>query len=85
MDTLQRMGMSYIKAIVDNQDPTNNLLVRTDPDSVQLIIPPNSVIVIEDEIHSFIEITPNAVTGIGLFSLTLADPEELRRSGYLGL
>lgn len=79
------MAMSYIKAVIDNQDTTNNLLVRTDPDSVQIIVPPNSVLIIEDEIHSFIQVTPNGVTGGGNFSLTVADPEELRRDGFLGL
>ena len=78
------MAMNYIKAVIDNQDTTNNLLVRTDPDSVQIIVPPNSVLIIEDEIHSFIQVTPNAVTGAGNFSLTVADPVELRRDGFLG-
>ena len=85
IDTAQRMAMVYIKAIVDNQDPTNNLLVRTDPDAEQLIVPPNSVITIEDELHSFIQVTPNAGTGVGLISLTVADEAELRRDGFLGL
>ena len=79
------MGMVYIKAVVDNQDPTNNLTVRTDVDAQLLIVPPNSVIQIEDEIHEYIEINPNAVTGIGNFSLTLADPRQLRRTGFLGI
>lgn len=84
IDVSQRMGMNYIKAVVDNQDPTNNLTVRTDPDAEVLTVPPNSVIIIEDEIHSYIEINPNAVTGVGNFSLTLADPIELRNQGFLG-
>lgn len=77
--------MMYIKAVIDNQDPTNQVLIRTDPDAEQIILPPNSILTIEDEIHSFIQITPNAVTGVGNFSLTVADPEELRRDGFLGL
>jgi len=85
IDTLQRMAMSYIKAVIDNQDTTNNLLVRTDPDAAQLTVPPNSVLIIEDEIHSFMQVTPNAVTGAGNFSLTVVDPDELRREGFLGL
>ena len=79
------MAMSYIKAVIDNQDTTNNVLVRTDPDAEQIILPPNSILIIEDEIHSFLQVTPNAVTGAGNFSLTVADPEELRRDGFLGL
>jgi len=85
IDVGQRMGMVYIKAVIDNQDPTNNLTVRTDPNAAALTVPPNSVIVIEDEIHEYLEINPNATTGVGNFSITLADPNELRRGGFLGL
>jgi len=85
IDVGQRMGMVYIKAVIDNQDTANNLTVRTDPNAAALIVPPNSVIVIEDEVHEYLEINPNAATGIGNFSITLADPNELRRTGFLGL
>lgn len=85
IDVGQRMGMVYIKAVIDNQDPTNNLTIRTDPDAAVLTVPPNSVLVIEDEIHEYLEINPNAGTGVGNFSMTLADPNELRRGGFLGL
>jgi len=85
IDTSQRLGMSYIRAVIDNQDPTNNLTVRTEPDAPAIIVPPNSVLIIEDEIHSFIDILPNAVTGIGILSLQTADPNVLRETGFLGL
>jgi len=55
IDVSQRMGMRYIRLVIDNQDNANNCLFRTDPDAAQLIIPPNSVIVIEDEIHQTFE------------------------------
>jgi len=84
IDTSQRMGMKMIKIVIDNQDAANNLQFRTDPDAAQLTVPPNSVIVVEDEIHDYLEINPNGVTGIGNFSLTLADPIELRAFGFLG-
>jgi len=84
IDTAQRMAMRYIKLVIDNQDPTNNLQFRTDPDAQQLIVPPNSVVIVEDEIHDYLEINPNAVTGVGNFSMTLADPMELRAKGFLG-
>jgi len=84
IDVSQRMGMRYIKLVIDNQDPTNNCLFRTDPDAQQLTIPPNSVVIVEDEIHDYLEINPNAVTGVGNFSMTLADPLELRAKGFLG-
>lgn len=85
IDVGQRMGMVFIKAVIDNQDPTNALTVRTDPQAAALTVPPNSVIVIEDEMHEYIEINPNGTTGVGNYSLTLADPNELRRGGFLGL
>jgi len=84
IDVSQRMGMRYIKLVIDNQDVTNNLFFRTDPDAQQLTIPPNSVVIVEDEIHDFLEINPNAGTGVGNFSMTLADPLELRAEGFLG-
>jgi len=84
IDVSQRMGMRYIKLVIDNQDATNNCLFRTDPDAQQLTIPPNSVVIVEDEIHDYLEINPNAVTGVGNFSMTLADPLELRAKGFLG-
>jgi len=84
IDVSQRMGMRYIKLVIDNQDTTNNLLFRTDPDAAQLTVPPNSVVIVEDEIHDYLEINPNGVTGVGNFSMTLADPLELRAKGFLG-
>jgi len=85
ISTVQRLGMVYIKAVIDNQDPTNNITIRTDPQGALLTIPPNSVLIIEDEVHDFLEINPNAVTGVGNFSLSTAVEDDLRKSGFLGL
>jgi len=85
ISTAQRFGMVYIRAIIDNQDPTNNVTIRTDPQGALLTIPPNSVLEIVDEIHDFLEINPNAVTGVGNFSLSTAVEDDLRKSGFLGL
>lgn len=85
IDTGQRLGASYIKAVIDNQDATNSLLIRTEPDAPQITLPANSILIIEDEIHTFLEITPNAATGAGNFSLSTANSEELRRTGFLGI
>jgi len=84
IDTAQRMAMRYIKLVIDNQDPTNSLQFRTDPDAQQLTVPANSVVIVEDEIHDYLEINPNGATGVGNFSMTLADPMELRAKGFLG-
>jgi len=85
IDTNSRFGMIYIRAVIDNQDPTNNITIRTDPQGQLLTIPPNSVLIIENETHSFLEINPNAVTGVGNFSLETAVEDDLRKSGFLGL
>jgi len=85
ISTAQRFGMVYIRAIIDNQDPTNNVTIRTDPQGALLTIPPNSVLEIVDEIHDFLEINPDGVTGVGNFSLSTAVEDDLRKSGFLGL
>jgi len=85
ISTAQRFGMVYIRAVIDNQDPTNNVTIRTDPQGQLLTIPPNSILDIVDEIHDFLEINPNGVTGVGNFSLSTAVEDDLRKSGFLGL
>jgi len=85
ISTAQRFGMVYIRAIIDNQDPSNNVTIRTDPQGALLTIPPNSVLEIVDEIHDFLEINPDGVTGVGNFSLSTAVEDDLRKSGFLGL
>ncbi len=85
IDTQSRFGMIWIRAVIDNQDPTNNITIRTDPQGQLLTIPPNSVLTIENEHHNFLEINPNAVTGVGNFSLETAVEDDLRKSGFLGL
>jgi len=82
-DFLQRTNKYIIKIVYDNQDPTNNATIRTVPSGILQTIPPNSLGIIEDEIHAFIEVNPNAVTGSGILTLTLADPDELRKLGLL--
>lgn len=85
IDTSQRLGMVYIKAVIDNQDVTNNLTVRTEPSGRLITVPPNSVLIIEDEVHEFLEINPDAATGVGNFSLQTAVEDDLRKSGFLGI
>lgn len=82
-DFLQRVGLYMIQITIDNQDPTNNLTLRTVPSGILLTIPPNSIGIIENEIHSFIEVNPNAVTGSAILSIALSEPAELRRLGLI--
>lgn len=82
-DFLQNVGKYIIKIVYDNQDATNNATIRTVPGGILQTVPPNSLGVIDDEIHEFVEVNPNGVTGAGVLTLTLADPEELRRVGLI--
>jgi len=82
-DFLQRVAQYIIKIVYDNQDPANNATIRTVPSGILQTIPPNSLAVIEDEIHSFVELNPDPVTGTGVLTLTLAEPDELRKFGFL--
>jgi len=82
-DFLQNLGFYIIEIAYDNQDPTNNATIRTDPNAAIVTIPPNSVGRFVDEIHSFVEVNPDGVTGAGELTLSLATPEELRKKGFL--
>jgi len=82
-DFLQNLGFYIVEISYDNQDPTNLATIRTDPNAAIVTVPPNSVGRFIDEIHSFVEVTPNAVTGAGELTLSLATPDELRRKGFL--
>jgi len=82
-DFLQRTGLYIVEITIDNQDPTNDLTFRTVPSGILETVPPNSLAIVEDEIHSFIEINPNVLTGSGILSLALAEPSELRRLGLI--
>jgi len=83
-DFLQRVGKYIIQITIDNQDPTNNLTFRTVPSGILQTVPPNSLGVVENEIHAFLEVNPDAVTGNAIVTLALAEPAELRRLGLLG-
>jgi len=83
IETLQRFGLNIIEALIDNQDATNNLTVRKVPSGILATIPPNSLGRIRDEVFSFIEINPNAVTGAGVLTLSLATNAELKRVGLI--
>ena len=79
-------NLYIIEALYDNQDPTNAAFIKTgetDDDNARVEVPPNSLGRIRDEIISFIEVTPDPVTGKGILTLKLATPQELRAKGFL--
>jgi len=75
---LQR-NLKIIQITLDNQDSTNPITFRTEPSGTLKTVPQNSLGVVTDEQHDFIEVNPNAVTGDAILTLQLATPEELRR------
>jgi len=83
IESLQRFGLNIIEALIDNQDATNNITVRKVPSGVLATIPPNSLGRIRDEVFSFIEINPDAATGTGVLTLSLATTAELKRVGLI--
>lgn len=82
-DYLMTRGLYIIKAVYDNRDGTNVANLRTDPNADQVEVSANAVGSIEDEIFSYIEVSPDSSTGNGLLTLTLASPDELRRLGFI--
>lgn len=82
-DFLQEQGLYWIKATVTNLDATNNLVITKEPFGTPDRIPPNSLGVIENEIHTFLDILPDPVTGNATMTLELVEGSELRRMGLL--
>jgi len=83
IETLQEFGLHIVEALIDNQDAANNLTVRKVPSGILATIPPNSLGKIRDEVFSFIELNPDAVTGAGVLTLSLATLAELKRVGLV--
>jgi len=83
IETLQRFGLNIVEALIDNQDAANNITVRKVPSGVLATIPPNSLGRIRDEVFSFIEVNPDAATGAGVLTLSLATSAELKRVGLI--
>jgi len=77
-------GKVAIRAVIDNQDPTNALtFVKNGRGGTVFTLPPNSLAIIDNEILEAIVITPNATTGIGQLTADLASREELISGGFL--
>ena len=77
-------GKVAIKAIIDNQDPTNALtFVKNGRGGTIFTLPPNSLAVIEDELLEALVITPDAVTGAGQLTANLAFRKDLIAQGFL--
>ena len=70
---------------IDNQDPTNNLtFFKNGRGGRALIVPPNSIALIKDEILSGVRVVPDGTTGAGTLSADLANHKTLKQDGFIG-
>ncbi len=77
-------GKVAIRAVIDNQDVTNNLtFVKNGRGGSIFVVPPNSLAVIDNEILEALVITPNATTGVGLLTADLSFRKDLIANGFL--
>ena len=79
-ETLLEFNKLYKRAVIENNDTANQVLVRVEPFGTQKIVPASSRLEIE-EWHSFLEVVPDAVTGTGRIELDLVDQEEAIQRG----
>jgi len=83
-DFLQELGMQMVRLEINNRDALADVLVRTEPfQEPPERIPPNTRGELTDEVHSFLQITPNAVSGIGDAFAYVAPTAELVRMGLI--
>lgn len=80
-DFLQELGLQMVLLTIDNNDGTNPLQFRVEPFGQLRTIPINTRGTLTDEVHSFLQIIPNAVTGNGIAYAYLAPTKELTEAG----
>jgi len=77
-------GMKCIRLVIDNQDPTNNILfTKNGRGGTVFTLPPNSLAIIENEVLDGVRLVPDATTGVGQFSADLVSVEALVKGGFL--
>ena len=82
-DILNEFGMMCKAVIITNFDSTNNIsVINKDPQNPVDIIPPSTKGE-EDTWTSFIQLTPNAVTGNGILELQLVPLKDSRSPNSL--
>lgn len=82
-DFLQELGMHMVKLQIDNLDALNPLTFRVEPFGTLETIPISTRGDLIDEIHHFLEINPDAVSGTGNAFVFLAPIEELQKKGLI--
>jgi hypothetical protein len=79
LDSLQQFGRLIKSFRVANEDVVNTLTIRTkSPSGIAQIIEAATEAA-NDDWTSFLQITPNGVTGSGLIELELVDPKDAKR------
>ena len=81
---LLQFGLRMVRLVINNRDAAAQLTFRVEPSGTLEIIPPSTRGELTDEKHSFLEINPNAVTGIGEAFAFCAPTIELERKKLLG-
>lgn len=78
-DFLQEFGFHYIGFRLNNRDAAAAVTFRTEPFGTLQTIPASTTGILTDEVHEFLEINPDAVTGAGEIFVELATLEELSK------
>lgn len=78
-DFLQELGLHMVELRITNNDNTNPVTFRVEPFGTLQTIPPNTAGTLRDEIHSFLQIIPNAITGSGQAVAYCTPIEEITR------
>ncbi len=82
-DFLKQMGMQMVLLIINNRDVVNELTFRLEPSGIVERIPASTRGTITDEIHNFLQVTPDPVTGVGEIIAFVAPTKELLRLGLI--
>lgn len=82
-DFLLEFGMQMVLLIINNRDTTNELTFRLEPSGIIERIPVSTKGTLTDEIHNFLQVTPDPVTGLGEFFAYVAPTKEILRLGLI--
>jgi len=82
-DFLQEFGMQMVLLIINNRDVVNEVTFRTEQNAILERIPASTRGTVTDEIHHFLQVTPDGVTGLGEITAFIAPTKELLRLGLI--
>jgi len=82
-DFLLQNGMQMVLLIINNRDTVNEITFRLEPAGILERIPASTRGTVTDEVHNFLEINPDGVTGLGEAFAYVAPTAELARLGLV--